>query len=81
LGDQTAGPGHVLDDQARIARQVASHVARERLRVEARAAAWREPHDDGDLLALVEIRHVLGGARRRRQSKRGGDEEHELQLH
>jgi hypothetical protein len=72
VGEQEpAGARHVLHDEARAARNVASHVAGERLGVEARAAAGGEADQDRDLLAAVEVGdRVLRGAGRGQGAQR-----------
>src|SRR5262245_15461141 len=81
-GDEPARARHVLHDEVRTAGEVAPHVAGERLRIEARAAAGREAHHDGDLLAAVEVRdRVLRGAGQWREAGHGRDEPRARQSH
>jgi hypothetical protein len=59
---------------------MASHVARQRLGVEAGAAAGGGADQHGHLLAAIEVGdRILRGARRRRETKRRCGEDCELQ--
>ena len=53
-GDQTAGAGHVFDDEGRIAGNMLAQVARDGARVGVVAAAGGAADDDADRFAFVE---------------------------
>ena len=54
-GDQAAGAGHVLDDDARVAGNVFTHMTRDRARVGVETPARGKADDDFDRLAFKKI--------------------------
>ena len=67
--NEAAGARHIAHDHAGIAGEVLAEMAREQPRGRVIGAAGGEADDDGDLLALVEIRGACrsAGERERRQ--------------
>ena len=55
--DNAAGAGHVIDNDAGISRNMFLEVAPDQARIGVVTAAGREPHNDANRLASIEIRY------------------------
>ena len=60
-GEQAGGAGHVLDDDGRIARNMAAQMTRDQARIGIKTAAGGKADDNSNRLAFVKRR---GGASR-----------------
>src|SRR5512145_1709386 len=60
-GRQASRARHILDNEARIARDMLAHITGHQTRIKIIATAWRVAHYQTDGFALIKILRLYGG--------------------
>ena len=80
-GLEAAGARHVLRDELGIARNVATHMARQRARIDVIAAAGTKTDQQLDGFAGIKIRLRRDGRRRRERKRKQARAKRAMQTH